>query len=414
MAAPTDFPGANGTHAASAVADLLRALPDSARRLVHLAAGLGQAFDSTSLAVVSGHSLAVVLVDLRPVLEAGLLSSGSPPMPAPLLENGFAFRVPVEEVYGLIPAAELPALHLRIGRRLLAHDGEPQRALHHIGRGARLLEIAHEEAQRQLGLQQRLASLGTLFAGVAHEIKNPLNFINNFAELSVTLTADLAADLAQVRGLLDPESASRLDEILGDLVQNLSKIRVHGVRADAIVRGMLEQARGRAGQARDVDLNALVQAYARAAAQGRDDARSPALSFSFDEAVGTIHAVPEEIGRVVLNLVSNALYAAEAQRAVLGDGLSPAVRVSTLARPRYVEIKVRDNGAGIPSALRSRVFTPFFTTKPAGEGTGLGLSLSREIVVHSHGGDIAFDSEDGVFTEFVVTLPRQGTADVPR
>ena len=261
-------------------------------------------------------------------------------------------------------------------------------------------------------MQQRLATLGTLFAGVAHEIKNPLNFINNFAELSVTLTSDLAADLAQVRDRLDPESAGRLDEILGDLVQNVSKIRAHGGRADAIVRGMLEQARGRAGQQRDTDLNALVHAYARAAAQGRDDAASPALEISLDETVGRLRIVPEEIGSVILNLVSNALYAAEARHdgnaEASGEGAVPAVQVSTRACGDEVEVRVRDNGGGIPMALRGRVFTPFFTTKPAGEGTGLGLSLSREIVVQSHGGSIAFESEDGTFTEFIVTLPRRG------
>ena len=386
----------------------MRSLPEPTRKLVHLAAGLGQVFDLASLAVVGGRSKESVGDDLQPAIAAGLLGpvASTPAHPA---QGGdaFAFTVPVESVYASVPAGDLPALHLRIGRRLLAHDGEPRRALEHIGRGARLLEIAHDEAQRQLSVQQRLASLGTLFAGVAHEIKNPLNFINNFAELSVTLAADLASDLAQVRDRLDPASAASLDEILGDLVQNVSKIRAHGGRADAIVRGMLEQARGRAGQQRDTDLNALVQAYARAAAQGRDDAQSPVLEISLDETVGRVRVVPEEIGRVILNLVSNALYAAEAQRETLHEGEIAAVRVSTHALGDQVEVRVRDNGMGIPAALRGRVFTPFFTTKPAGEGTGLGLSLSREIVVQSHGGSIAFESEDGAFTEFIVTLPRR-------
>jgi signal transduction histidine kinase len=412
MVDPTDYP--DGGLALRALGPSVRSLPEASRRLVYLAAGLGPAFDAASLAVVSGRSKEVVAEDLRPAIERGLLASAPAVAAAAQAATGdsYAFTVPVEGVYALIPAGDLPALHLRIGRRLLAHDGEPRRALEHIGRGARLLEIAHEEAQRQLSVQQRLASLGTLFAGVAHEIKNPLNFINNFAELSVTLASDLAADLAQVRDRLDPQSAASLDEILGDLVQNVSKIRAHGGRADAIVRGMLEQARGRAGQQRDTDLNALVQAYALAAAQGRDDAQSPALEIDLDETVGRLRIVPEEIGRVILNLVSNALYAAEAQCEARqqerdAEPFVPAVRVSTHACDDQVEVRVRDNGMGIPAALRGRVFTPFFTTKPAGEGTGLGLSLSREIVVQSHGGSIAFESEDGAFTEFIVTLPRR-------
>jgi signal transduction histidine kinase len=426
MAEPTD-PEADGTSARSAIAERVRALPEPTQRLLQLAAGLGPAFELASLAAVADRSPASVVADLQPSLAAGLIAldfaSRAPrliPSPSDDTEAAsFAFIAPVDVVYGLVPGGELPALHLRIGRLLLAHEGDRPVALEHLGRGARLLEIAHDEAQRQLGLQQRLASLGTLFAGVAHEIKNPLNFINNFAELSVTLTADLAADLAQIRDRLDARSTAHLDEIMADLVQNVSRIRAHGGRADAIVRGMLEHARGRAGQACESDFNALVQAYARAAAQGRDDADCPALELSLDPAVGCVRVVPEEIGRVVLNLVSNALYAAEAQRTALdgphpsgsvrGEGFTPAVLVSTHHRGDAVEVRVRDNGVGIPAALRGNVFTPFFTTKPAGVGTGLGLSLSREIVVQGHGGTISFESEDGdgAHTEFVVTLPRR-------
>jgi signal transduction histidine kinase len=442
---PEDHGAGGATPAAAA---RLGALPEPTRKLLFLAAGMGASFDLAALAVVGGRSKEAVAEELRPAIEAGLLTPATmgDPLRVPQTPPEHAFAIPVDEVYAQIPAGELPALHLRIGRRLLNHDGDPRGALEHIGRGARLLEIAHDEAQRQLSVQQRLASLGTLFAGVAHEIKNPLNFINNFAELSVTLAADLAADLAQVRGQLDPTSAASLDAILGDLVQSIGKIRAHGGRADAIVRSMLEQARGRVGQQRDADLNALVKAYALAAAQGRDEGMSPALEIALDDTVGRVRIVPEEIGRVVLNLVSNALYAAHARPharraesavtmgtsppspAAMGtsppnpvtmetsppnpadaplDAFVPSVRVSTEARGDHVEVRVRDNGVGIPKALRGRGFTPFFTTKPAGEGTGLGLSLSREIVVQSHGGSIAFESEDGAFTEFVVTLPRR-------
>jgi signal transduction histidine kinase len=378
---------------------------EPARRLVQLAACLGAACDLATLAVVAQRSPTAVTADLEPALQAGLVSRSS---------DGFAFTSPVEAIYALIPAQELPALHLVIGRLLLAQEslqpevcGPIHAAALHLDRGARLLAVAHEEARRQLVLHEKLAALGTLASGVAHEIKNPLNFINNFAELTVTRAADLAADLAPLRPQLDPTSLARVEEIVGDLLQNAGKIREHGVRADAIVRGMLDHARGRAGQARHVDLNALVHAYAHAAAQCREDGGGTALDLALDDAVGELLVVPEEIGRVVLNLVGNALYAAEAQGATRGEGFTPSVRVSTLARPGHVEVRVRDNGAGIPAALHERIYTPFFTTKPAGEGTGLGLSLSREIVVQGHGGAIAFESSDGEFTEFVVTLPRR-------
>jgi len=386
----------------------LARLPESARRLLLHASCLGPTFDVATLALACSQGAAAVVAELEPALAAGLLAE----MERPVLrqaERWFAFRVAVAEVYALIPGRDLPELHLSIGRRLLAADAGAHLPLaaEHLGRGARLLEISHCEAQRQLALHQKLAALGTLAAGVAHEIKNPLNFVNNFAELSVTLSAELSDELAHSRERLDPARADRLDEILGELAQNVGRIRAHGGRADAIVHGMLEHSRGRAGEPREIDVNALVGAYARAATQGRDDASSPRLEVRLDDAMAPLHAIPEEIGRVIVNLVSNALYAAEAHRAARGEGFAPVVHVSTRDLTDRVEVRVRDNGAGIPAALRGRVYTPFFTTKPAGEGTGLGLSLSREIVVQGHGGTLAFECEDGAFTEFVVTLPRR-------
>jgi signal transduction histidine kinase len=385
------------------IANRLAGLPEPARRVLLLASCLGPTFELVTLALACGQSADAVVVDLQPGLAAGLLRQE---------ESRFAFRVPADEVYALVSAGDLPELHLSIGRRLLAeapgHDaGHLQLAAQQLGRGARLLEITHTEAQRQLALHQKLAALGTLTAGVVHDIKNPLNFVNNFAELSESLSAELADELAHSRERLDPDRAARLEEIVGELVQNISRIRAHGDRAGALVQRILEHSRSRAGQPREVDLNSLVRAYARAAIQGRDDVSSPNLEVSLDEAMGPLRAVPEEIGRVVVNLVSNALYAAEAHRAARGDSFAPLVRVSTRDLTDRVEVRVRDNGAGIPEALRGQVYTPFFTTKPAGEGTGLGLSLSQEIVVQGHGGSITFECEDGAFTEFVVTLPRR-------
>ena len=197
------------------------------------------------------------------------------------------------------------------------------------------------------------------------------------------------------------------------MAQTLVKIHEHGRRADGIVRGMLEHARGRAGQCRDVDLNTLVREYATSAAHAQPGSAviGAALELSLDPAVGKARVVPEELGRVILNLVSNGLDAARAQRAALGDSFIPVVRVSTKGLGDRVEVRVRDNGGGIPEAIRDRVYQPFFTTKPAGEGTGLGLPLSREIVVDRHGGEIAFETEEGLSTEFVVTLPSGGRTE---
>ncbi len=390
------------------VVDRVARLREPAWRLLRLASCLGAVFDLGTLSTASGHRVAVVVAELQPVVAAGLLLDFDP-----LAGRRLAFCVPVADVYALIPASELPELHLSIGRRLLAEGvagAELQLAVEHLGRGARMLEVSHAEAQRQLALHERLAALGTLAAGVAHEIRNPLGLVNNFAELSVNLSSELVHELARSRPQLDPDRAARLDELVAELVHNVARIRAHSGRADAIVHSMLEHSRGRAGQLRDVDLNALVRAYALAATEARRDVDGSALELSVDDSMRSIRVVPEDIGRVVVNLVSNALYAAEAHRAARGEGFTPVVRVSTRDLGGHVEVRVRDNGAGIPAGLRGRVCTPFFTTKPPGEGTGLGLSLSREIIVQGHGGSLAFECEEDAFTEFVVTLPRRGSA----
>jgi len=284
--------------------------------------------------------------------------------------------------------------------------------LHERGRELSEAEARHSDAEQRLRAQERLASLGTIVSGIAHEIKNPLNFVNNFAEISVGLTADIAEEIGRARASLPPESAARLGESLADLAQGVAKIHEHGRRADAIIRGMLEHARGRAGQAEEVEVNALVREYALAAGQAQPGATAlrAALELHLDPSAGKARVVPEEVGRVMLNLVGNALDAARARRIALGEGFAPAVRVTTQSLGDRVEVRVRDNGGGIPEAIRDRIYQPFFTTKPAGEGTGLGLPLSREIVVDRHGGEIDFETEEGGDTEFVVRLPRRPPA----
>ncbi|MEP7125272.1 MAG: AAA family ATPase [Byssovorax sp.] len=265
-----------------------------------------------------------------------------------------------------------------------------------------------KETQKQLIVQEKLASLGALTSGIAHEIKNPLSFINNFAELSVSLAGDLRQEIDDQRARLDPDSVAAIHEIIADLQQNCAKIHEHGRRADSIVRSMLEHARAGGGERREVDINALLAEYVSLAYQGfrsHDAAFNVTIETSYDRGVGTLLLPSQEIGRVFLNLINNACYAARAQRLRLGERFSPTIRVATKSLGDRVEIRVRDNGAGIPPSVREKIFNPFFTTKPAGEGTGLGLSISQEIL-ETNGGTLAFETAEGMFTELIVTLPR--------
>jgi two-component system NtrC family sensor kinase len=263
-------------------------------------------------------------------------------------------------------------------------------------------------AQDRLVQTQKLASLGQLTAGIAHEIKNPLNFVNNFSALSKELVDELGDALKPVA--LNDEKREELDELTQMLKGNLEKVVQHGKRADSIVKNMLLHSREGSGEQKTVDLNALVEeslnlAYhgARAEKPGFDIV----LKRSFDPKAGEVEVFPQEITRALLNLISNGFYAAtkrngEADR----PGFEPTLRATTKNLGNAVEIRIRDNGTGIPAEVREKMFNPFFTTKPAGEGTGLGLSLSYDIVVKQHAGSIEVDTQPGEFTEFRVILPR--------
>ncbi|CAM2068969.1 Histidine kinase [Sulfidibacter corallicola] len=263
--------------------------------------------------------------------------------------------------------------------------------------------------QNQLVIQEKMASLGTLTAGIAHEIKNPLNFINNFGEVIVDLARELAQELAGVRSLLGEEAYETFEEIAGDMAQSADKIVKHGRRADHIIHGMLMLSRGASGQLEIVDVNALIEEYVNLAYHGlRAQDKSMSLNFKMDldPKAGHIEVVPENISRVFLNVVNNACYAAK-QKQKEGEDFVPTVSVTTRDMGDRVEIRVRDNGTGIPDEIKQRVFTPFFTTKPAGKGTGLGLSISYDIVVTEHGGAFRIDSEQGAFTEVSMVLYRR-------
>jgi signal transduction histidine kinase len=264
------------------------------------------------------------------------------------------------------------------------------------------------QTQKQLVVQEKLASLGALTSGIAHEIKNPLNFVNNFADASLSLADELCAEIEGQRGRMDGEAAEAIEQIAGDLKQNARKISEHGRRADGIISAMLDHARLGVGERRETDVNAIVRDYVALARQGlrSGEGTEVALETAYEEGVGTAVLSGQDIGRVLINLVNNAVYAAEQRRRQAPPGFAPRVRVSTHDLDDRLEIRVLDNGVGIKAEVRDKIFTPFFTTKPPGEGTGLGLSISYDIVVQGHGGGLRFESREGDHTEFVVSLPR--------
>ena len=265
-------------------------------------------------------------------------------------------------------------------------------------------------AQANLIQAEKMASLGQLTAGIAHEIKNPLNFINNFSDLSVELLGELKATAAPGFAALDADRRAEIDEVVGTLTSNLEKITEHGRRADGIVRGMLEHSRGASGERRTVEINALVDETLNLAyhgARAQDQSFNITLERDFGEGIPPIEVNPQDMTRVFLNLFSNGFYAAMKRARNGADaGFAPTLNVTTRDAGEAVEIRVRDNGIGIPADIRDKLFQPFFTTKPTGEGTGLGLSISYDIVTQQHGGSIAVDSKVGEYSEFTIRLPR--------
>jgi PAS domain S-box-containing protein len=265
-------------------------------------------------------------------------------------------------------------------------------------------------AQASLIQAEKMASLGQLTAGIAHEIKNPLNFINNFAGLSVELLDELKETAAPVINALGGEKRAEIDETITMLTGNLEKIAEHGRRADGIVKSMLEHSRGSTGERRSVDLNGLIEEALNLAyhgARAQDASFNITLEREFAEVIAPIELVPQDITRVCLNLIGNGFYAATKRQKQGGDpNFKPTLKVSTRDLGDTVEINIRDNGVGISPEIKGKLFQPFFTTKPTGEGTGLGLSISYDIVTQEHGGTITVNSQIGEFTEFTVRLPR--------
>jgi signal transduction histidine kinase len=263
--------------------------------------------------------------------------------------------------------------------------------------------------QDRLVQTQKLASLGQLTAGIAHEIKNPLNFVNNFSGVSAELIDELQETLGKVK--VDANTLAEITELTNTLRDNLDKIVQHGKRADAIVKNMLLHSREGSGEHRPIDVNALVEESFNLAYHG---ARAEKQGFkinierSFDPAAGQMDVYPQEITRALLNLISNGFYAATKRKEQdKSEGYEPILTASTKNLGDRVEVRIRDNGTGIPPDVKEKMFNPFFTTKPAGEGTGLGLSICHDIVVKQHAGSIEVDTQPGEFTEIRIILPRK-------
>jgi signal transduction histidine kinase len=261
-----------------------------------------------------------------------------------------------------------------------------------------------KQTQDQLIMHEKLASLGAVSAGIAHEIKNPLNFVTNFAEIALSLTAELREELP-------PDAVASVDDLLQSLDQSVTKISEHGKRADGIVRSMLLLSRGQSGDRQRSDIAKLVAEAANLAYHGlraTDSSFNCSFETDYDLSTGELDVVPQQLSRVFLNIVNNACYAVHQKKKQLGDAYQPILTLKTRRAGGKVEIRIRDNGTGMPKEVIAKIFDPFFTTKPAGSGTGLGLSISYDIIAQGHGGELSVDSMAGEYTEFLIKLPADG------
>jgi len=318
-------------------------------------------------------------------------------------EKAFKDKIFFYILLGVLMLVLLIALYMyRASRERIKINHELQRQKNEVE--TTLAEL--KSTQSQLIQAEKMASLGELTAGIAHEIQNPLNFVNNFSEVSVELVGELNEELAAGNWQLAAEIAD-------DVKQNLEKILHHGKRADAIVKGMLQHSRTSSGQKEPTDINALADEYLRLAYHGlraKDNSFNATMKTDFDETIGTINIIPQDIGRVILNLITNAFYAVTEKKEQLSRDLKdwniyqPTVSITTKRTKNKVEVFIKDNGNGIPNKLLEKIFQPFFTTKPTGQGTGLGLSMSYDIV-KAHGGNLTVVTTEGEQTQFTICLP---------
>ncbi len=287
---------------------------------------------------------------------------------------------------------------------LWSHNRKQQKANKQLSSQKQQIQLTLQElksTQTQLIQSEKMASLGELTAGIAHEIQNPLNFVNNFSDVNTELLDEMQVEIE--KGDFDEVKAIAID-----LKENEKKINLHGKRADAIVKGMLQHSRASSGQKEPADLNALADEYLRLAyhgLRGKDKEFNAELVTSFDKNLPKISIVPQDIGRVLLNVINNAFYATQQKTKTAGLDYKPEVTITTFMQNGQVAVSVKDNGTGIPDTIREKIMQPFFTTKPTGQGTGLGLSLTYDMVVKGHGGTILVNSVEGDGSEFIIQLP---------
>jgi two-component system, NtrC family, sensor kinase len=266
-----------------------------------------------------------------------------------------------------------------------------------------------EEAKRQLIEQEKIVTMGTLSAGIAHEIKNPLNFINNFSEMTLGLVKELKEELIAPLQSQSDDTKQNIGGILDDITVNCEKINEHGKRAESIIQNMLIHARTSKVDKSDIDVNSLLEEYLNLAYHGMR-AQNSNFNVKFekklDKNIDKIKANQQSLGRVFLNIINNGLYAANEQKEKIDANFMPTISIATSHTPENVIIKIRDNGSGIPKSVQEKIFEPFFTTKPAGQGTGLGLPICYDIIVNELGGKLDVTSEEGQYTEFTITIPK--------
>jgi signal transduction histidine kinase len=432
------------------VDDIFRTLSLADKRVLRCAAcfsgDFGEGQLTESFALEEGRTREV----LEAALQSGILEQSSQAK-GEKRQFRFANQEDKQSIYGSMDPLERADAHLHIGNYLMRGKSKGQLKLSesqifgrwsqaldhfhkaseaHIAKGdlenqLRFEELQERVAQRTNELEEaleylgrardrlleseKLASLGQVTAGIAHEIRNPLNFVNNFSELSIELAGELREKITELKGkVLDDKAIEALEEYLADLESNAEKIQAHGKRAESIVHNMLMHAAGGKGESSKVDLNRLIRDYALLAyhgIRGRFTDFVCQMAFELDDRVGEINIQQQDISRALLNIFQNGFQAMEEKSQSAGSDYKPILRVKSTMRDNAVEIAIRDNGPGIPEEVRARIFEPFFTTKPTGKGTGLGLSLAHELIVQGHGGELAVNSEPGEFTEFLITLP---------
>ncbi len=306
---------------------------------------------------------------------------------------------------GLLLASVAFFLAGRSGKNSLLKQQELEKKILELSTGLekkdeslRKAEDQLEATRNQLIQSDKMASLGQLTAGIAHEIQNPLNFVNNFSELSLELLEEIN----------NPVSREEEVSIVNDVKQNLEKILYHGKRADSIVKGMLQHSRTAPAEKQPTDINKLVEEFFILAYHGMR-AKDPAFNCSMEKHLATnlppVKIIPQDVSRVILNIFNNSFYAVDERSRNEGKEYRPKVSISTMQVNGSIKVAIRDNGKGIKEDIQKKIFSPFFTTKPLGQGTGLGLSISRDIIVKDHKGDIKLDSKPGEYTEFIITLP---------